>query len=133
MKPLKSFMWPLQAKASPYNPDNSTGLRISRRHLKQVMCYYEPLSFESFSPTDHRFSVQMHHVLKNYDRLWVALRTAASYVPPGQLTVADLGTYPGSLLRLLRRLLPPERCRLVGVGLMISDEFRQAMAEDCGA
>ncbi len=133
MKPLKSFIWPLQAKASPYNPDSPTGLRISRRHLKQVMCYYEPLSFERFSPTDRRFSVQMHHVLKNYDRLWIALRTAARYVPPGPLTVADLGTYPGSLLRLIHRLLPPETCRLVGVGLMISDEFRRAMAQDCGA
>jgi SAM-dependent methyltransferase len=75
----------------------------------------------------------MHHVLKNYNRLSVALRTAAHYFPPGALTVADLGTYPGSLLRLLRCLLPPEKCRLIGVGLMITDEFCQAMAEDCAA
>ncbi|MEE9231531.1 MAG: methyltransferase domain-containing protein [Acidobacteriota bacterium] len=108
-------------------------MRISRRHFNQIVRDYQPLPFESFSPTDRRFSVRMHHALKNYDRLWIALRAAARYVPPGPLTVADLGTYPGSLLRLLRRLLPPETCRLVGVGLMISDEFRQAMAEDCGA
>ncbi len=73
------------------------------------------------------------HVLKNYGRLWVALRTAACYASLGPLTVADLGTYPGSLLRLLRRLLPPDRCQLVGVGLMISDEFRRAMAKDSSA
>ncbi len=108
-------------------------MRISRLQFKKLVRDYQPLSFESFPPTDRRFSVQMHHVLKNYDRLWIALRTAARYVPPGPLTVADLGTYPGSLLRLLRRLLPPETCRLVGVGLMISDEFRRAMADDCGA
>lgn len=133
MKPFKPFKLPLQAKAAPHNPDGARGSRVSRRRLKEVMRCYEPLSFESFLPTDRRFSVQMHHVLKNYDRLWEALWTAARYIPRGPLTVADLGTYPGSLLRLLRRLLPVETCRLVGIGLMISDEFRQAMAEDCGA
>ncbi len=108
-------------------------MRISRHHFNQIFRDYEPLSFEDFSPTDRRFRVRMHHVLKNYDRLWVALRTVSRYVPLGAFTVADLGTYPGSFLRLLRRILPPETCRLVGVGLMISDEFRRAMAEDCGA
>lgn len=108
-------------------------MRISCHHFNQIFRDYEPLSFEDFPPTDRRFRVRMHHVLKNYDRLWVALRTISRYVPPGSFTVADLGTYPGSCLRLLHRLLPPETCRLVGVGLMISAEFRRAMAEDCGA
>ncbi|MCZ6481264.1 MAG: methyltransferase domain-containing protein [candidate division NC10 bacterium] len=133
MKPLKSLTLLLPEKAARHNLAGATGMRISRRRLKQLMRDYQPLLFESFSPTDRRYSVQMHHVLKNYDRFWVALRTAARYVPLGPLTVADLGTYPGSLLRLLRRLVPSEACRLVGVGLMISDEFRQTMAEDCGA
>ena len=109
------------------------GLTISRSRFRQVIRDYQPLPFESLSATDSRFRVRMHHALKNDDRLWVALRAAARHVPPGPLTVADLGTYPGSLLRLLRRLLPPEACRLVGVGLMTSDEFRRAMAEDSGA
>ncbi len=108
-------------------------MRISRRHFNQIVRNYQPLSFEVFSLTDRRFRVRMHYVLKNCYRFWIALRTAARYLPRGSLTVADLGTYPGSLLRLIHRLLPPETCRLVGVGLMISDEFRQAMAEDCGA
>lgn len=108
-------------------------MRINRRHYNQIVRDYQPLPFEDFPPTDRRFRVRMHHVLKNSDRLWVALRTAERYVPPGPLTVADLGTYPGSFLRLFRRLLPPETCRLVGVGLMISDEFRRSMAKDCGA
>ena len=112
----------------------ATDMRISRSRFKQLVRDYEPLPFEVIQSTArHRSYVQRHHVLKNYRRLSVALRTAARYISPGPLTVADLGTYPGSLLRLLRRLLPPETCRLVGVGLMISDEFRQAMAEDCGA
>lgn len=108
-------------------------MRISRSQFKKLVRDYQPLSFESFPPNDARFRVRMHHVLKNYNRLSVALRTAAYYFPPGALTMADLGTYPGSLLRLLRCLLPPEKCRLIGVGLMITDEFCQAMAEDCAA
>ncbi len=108
-------------------------MRISRHQFNQILRDYEPQSFEDIPPTDRRLKVRMHYVLKNYDRLWVALRTAARYIPPGPLTVADLGTYPGSFLRLLRRMLPPETCRLIGVGLMISAEFRRAMAEDSGA
>ncbi len=124
-------------KAMPTNQPNTAGeigLTISRSRFRQLIHDYEPLASELIpSTTQLRFRGRMHHALKNYNRLWVSLRTAARHVPPGPLTVADLGTYPGSLLRLLHRLLSPETCRLVGVGLMISDEFRRAMADDCGA
>ncbi len=133
MDPHKYFALFLQAKIARHNPAGAPGMRISRRDFDQIVRNYQPLPFESFSPSDRRFSVQMHYVLKNYDRLWLALQTAERYIPPRPLTVADLGTYPGSLLRLLRHLLPPDGCRLVGVGLMISDEFRRTMEEDCGA
>jgi len=109
-------------------------MKISRSQLKQLIRDYEPLDFEIISTTaDHSSHVRRHHVLKNSERLWVALRNAARYISPGPLTVADLGTYPGSLLRLLRRLLPSETYRLIGVGLMISEDFREAMAKECGA
>lgn len=108
-------------------------MTISLRRFNEVVREYEPLPFEDFSPADQRFQVRMHHVLKNRDRLWMALRRAADYLPPGALTVVDLGTYPGSLLRLLHRVLSPRRCRLIGVGLMVSEEFRRAMAAYCGA
>jgi len=111
----------------------ATGMKITRFLFKQLVRDYEPLTFEVIPSSDHhRFRVRRHHVLKNCERLWVALRTAARYLPSGPLTVADLGTYPGSLLRPLRRLLAPETCRLVGIGLMTSADFRRAMAEDCG-
>lgn len=106
---------------------------LGRRRFDRLVGEYRPLPFEAFSPADDRFHVPMHHVLKNRDRFWVALRTAARYLPPGPVRVADLGTYPGSLLRLLRRLLGSHASRLVGIGLMVSDQFRRAMAEDCGA
>lgn len=108
-------------------------MKISLRRFNEVVREYEPLPFEAFSPADQRFRVRMHHVLKNRDRLCLALRAAGRYLPSGPATVVDLGTYPGSLLRLLHRLLFPRACRLIGVGLMISDQFRRAMAEDCGA
>lgn len=103
------------------------------RGFKQVVRHYQPLPFEAFDPADPRFRGPMHHALKNCDRFWQAISVASRYFPRGPFTVADLGTYPGSLLRLLHRLLPDGPARLIGVGLMISAEFRQAMAEDCGA
>lgn len=109
------------------------GLAVSRRRFDRLVRDYQPLPFEAFSPTDRRFRVPTHHVLKNRDRFWETLRTAARYLPPAPSVVADLGTYPGSLLRLLRRTLAPPPSRLVGVGLMISEEFRRTMVEDCGA
>lgn len=110
------------------------GLMISRDRFDELVRDYEPLDFEVVLPTDRRrFRVPMHNVLKNRDRLWLAIKAASRYFPLGAFTVADLGIYPGSLLRLLRHLLPPETCRLIGCGLMTSDDFRRAMAETCGA
>lgn len=108
-------------------------MKLSRRRFDQIVREYSPLPFEAFSAEDRRFTTTMHHVLKNRDRFWMAVKVAARYLPPRPLTVADLGTYPGSLLRLLRRLPSLEQCRLIGIGLMISEEFRRAMHEDCGA
>jgi SAM-dependent methyltransferase len=108
-------------------------MSLDRRRFGQVVRDYRPLPFEDFSPDDARFRVPMHHVRKNRDRFWAALGAAARHLPEGPLTIVDLGTYPGSLLRLLSRLLAPRPRRLIGVGLSISPEFRRAMAEDCGA
>lgn len=111
-----------------------TGEPIRRGQFRRLIREYGPLPFEVIGSTDwRRFSVPMHHLLKNRDRFWLAVRVALRYFPSGSFAVADLGTYPGSFLRILRHFLPPERCRLIGIGLMISDDFRRAMAEACGA
>lgn len=111
-----------------------TGQAIRRGGFARLVREYEPLAFEVIPSTDTRhFSVPMHHVLKNRERFWLPLRAASRYFPSGSFAVADLGTYPGSFLRILRHFLPPERCRLIGVGLMISDDFRHAMSDACGA
>ena len=80
---------------------------ITRRRFDGVVREYRPLAVEVFSPSDPRFRVPMHHLLKNRDRFWLALGAAARVFPPRPFTVVDLGVYPGTLLRVLRRLLPP--------------------------
>lgn len=110
------------------------GETIRRGQFDRLIREYDPLAFEVIPSTDwRRFRVPMHHGLKNRDRLWLALRVASRYFPPGSFAVADLGTYPGTFLRILRHFLPPERCRLIGAGLLTSDDFRRAMGEACGA
>lgn len=125
------------AKGMPIGQPSSSGRMgqaIRRGGFARFVREYDPLAFEVIPSTDrHRFSVPMHHLLKNRDRFWLALRMALRYFPSEPFTVADLGTYPGSFLRILRHFLPPERCRLIGVGLMISDDFRRAMSAACGA
>lgn len=111
-----------------------TGQAIRRGEFARFVREYEPLAFEVIASTERqRFRVPMHHVLRNRDRFWLTLLAASRYFPPGSFTVADLGTYPGSFLRILRHFLPPQQCRLIGLGLMISDDFSQAMATECGA
>ena len=75
----------------------------------------------------------MHHALKSRDRFYVALRSGIRRLPAGECTVIDFGPYPGSLLRLLRSLHPSKDLRLVGAGLMTSDEFIRFMKDDCNA
>ncbi len=107
---------------------------IGRGRFDRVVREYRPLTFEVVEPTAlRRFSVPMHNVLKNRDRFWLAIKVASRYFPVAPFSVADLGTYPGSLLRLLHLLLPPKTCRLIGAGLMTSGDFRRTMAEDCAA
>lgn len=123
-------------RVSMGQPSSGTraGEMIRRGRFDRFIREYDPLAFEVIPSTDwRRFRVPMHHGLKNRDRFWLAIRVASRYFPQGSFAVADLGTYPGSFLRILRHFLSPERCRLIGVGLLTSDDFRRAMGEACGA
>lgn len=109
-------------------------MAIGTRQFDRLIDAYQPLPFEQFPDDDRRFNRRsVHWALKNRTRLSFSVRTAARYFPAGYFTVADFGPYPGSLLRLLRRLYPPERCRLIGVGLDFSSDFRTLVPADCGA
>ncbi len=109
------------------------GKGLTKRRFRQLVQEYRPTRFESFGEEDRRFHRPMHHLLKNRDRFFVALRSGVSFLPPDGGTVIDFGPYPGSLLRLLRAIRPGRALTLVGAGLMTHPDFVQLMKEDCGA
>jgi SAM-dependent methyltransferase len=106
---------------------------LTRRRFHDLLAAYHPSPYETFGADDPRFVVRMHHALKCRDRLHVALRSGLRAWPGGRHTIVDFGPFPGSLLRLLRRV-PAARCaRLVGAGLMVSEEFVRYMEADAQA
>jgi SAM-dependent methyltransferase len=105
--------------------------RLTRADFRRLLAAYRPSPFEVFEDGDGRFTRPAHHALKSRDRLFVALQTGLRHLVGDEATVADLGPYPGSLLRLLRALRP--RARLIGAGLMASPEFVRFMREDAAA
>jgi len=106
---------------------------VSRKRFKEIIRDYDPLPFETLDDTDPQYRIPMHHLLKNEARFWKTLNTASKYFPSEEFSIADVGTYPGSLLRVLFRLLGPNKVRLLGVGLLTSEDFTRVLAEDCGA
>ena len=80
---------------------------LSYSRFREILRDYKPLEFEVLE-SQGVFRLPMHHALKGRTRLWLSLRTTSRYFPAHPFTVVDLGTYPGSLLRFLRRLLLPD-------------------------
>jgi len=112
---------------------NNSMQRITRKRLRELWRSYPPLGFEEVDPDDPRYRVPMHYVLKNEDRLLKVIKVAERLIPDRYCNIADIGTYPGSLLRILSRWFGPDKIQLFGVGLITSDEFKQQMLDDCGA
>jgi SAM-dependent methyltransferase len=104
---------------------------LGRAAFRRLLAAYRPSPFEVFGADDQRFTRPLHHALKSRDRLQVALESGLRGLPDGDVTIADLGPYPGSLLRLLRTLRP--RARLIGAGLMAAPEFVRFMRQDAAA
>lgn len=102
---------------------------LTRTGFRRLLDAYRPSPFERFGDGDPRFSRPVHHALKSRDRLFVALRSGLGRLARDGGTIADLGPYPGSLLRLLRALRP--RARLIGAGLLATPEFVGFMRDDC--
>jgi SAM-dependent methyltransferase len=99
--------------------------------FRRLLAGYRPSPFEVFDGGDRRFTRPLHHALKSRDRLFEALASGLRRLADEAGTIADLGPYPGSLLRLLRTRCP--RARLIGAGLMASPEFVRFMREDSAA
>ncbi|HWF60298.1 MAG TPA: methyltransferase domain-containing protein [Nitrospira sp.] len=106
---------------------------LTRKDFLDLLRTYKPSSYETFGPDDARFATPMHHAMKCRDRLHVALKSGLRRLPSEKQTIVDLGPFPGSLLRLLRRLNYTNSARLFGAGLMVSDEFVHFMHRDVQA
>jgi SAM-dependent methyltransferase len=106
---------------------------LTRRHFLELLRTYTPSSYETFGPDDTRFSIPTHHAMKCRDRLYVALKSGLRRLPPEKQTIVDLGPFPGSLLRLLRRLDYTKTACLFGAGLMTSEEFVRGMQREAQA
>lgn len=96
---------------------------LTRHRFLDLLRTYQPSPYEAFGHGDARFAVPMHHAMKCRDRLHVALKSGLRRLPSEKQTIVDLGPFPGSLLRLLRRMDYTNSARLFGAGLMVSDEF----------
>lgn len=107
------------------------GTALGRGDFRRLLAAYRPSPFEVFDEDDRRFTRPLHHALKSRDRLFAALESGVRHLAGAEGTIADLGPYPGSLLRLLRTRCP--RARLIGAGLMASPEFVRFMREDSAA
>ncbi len=106
---------------------------LTRHRFLDLLRTYQPSLYEAFGQGDTRFTLPMHHAMKCRDRLHVALRSGLRRLPSEKQTIVDLGPFPGSLLRLLRRLDYTNSARLFGAGLMTSDEFIRFMHRDVQA
>lgn len=106
---------------------------LTRRHFLNVLKSYQPSIYESFAQKDERFTIPMHHAMKCRDRLHVALRSGLRTLPSDRQVIVDLGPFPGSLLRLLRRIDYTQSAQLYGAGLMSSEDFTSFMREDIQA
>ncbi len=106
---------------------------LTRHHFLDVLKTYQPSAYESFGEKDARFKVDMHHALKCRDRLHVALRSGLRMLPSDKQSIVDLGPFPGSLLRLLRRVEYTKSAQLYGAGLMVSGDFIEFMQQDVQA
>ena len=109
------------------------GYELTRQHFVDLLHAYHPSSYEAFGADDARFSIPMCHAMKCQDRLHVALKSGLRRLPFEKQTIVDLGPFPGSLLRLLRRLDYTHAAQLCGAGLMVSDKFVQFMQRDVQA
>ncbi|MBW2623360.1 MAG: methyltransferase domain-containing protein, partial [Deltaproteobacteria bacterium] len=71
------------------------------------------------------------NLLNNAYRFWILLNLIQTYTPStGIGTILDMGVYPGTLVRLMRRLLfhDYEKWNIIGTGLALTKEFREGLA-----
>ena len=88
----------------------------------------EPSPFEimqQHAPIRTLKSSSTNYITFNRERFYETIRYALKYVKTSNIKICDIGVFPGTLLRILREVLPKEgiSAKLMGAGLYISKDF----------
>jgi len=81
---------------------------------------YEPFSFEVVKGKD------LHHLRKNENRMYRMIRSLEKYLTKNN-SICDLGSFPGSFLRVLLHYGEGLDLSLTAAGLLINHGFQDAM------
>ena len=109
---------------------------LTKKEFYKFINNYSPLSHEEFNETDDRFDLNKRYVnyaLRNRDRFYCVLKYSMKYFSSKNLKILDLGTYPGTMLRILHEFLSEFSFDLYGAGLCLSQEFINIMKEKSNA
>ncbi len=109
---------------------------LSKNKFYKFLFNYQSLHYEEFSEKDPRFTLKKRYVdyaLKNRYRFYITLKYALKHFSSYTLKVLDLGTYPGTMLRILKEFLLDYKIDLYGAGLRITPDFVKMMKDRTNA
>jgi SAM-dependent methyltransferase len=109
---------------------------FNKNKFYKFLFSYKPLPYEEFDEEDPRFNLKKRYInyaLKNRARFYIALKYALKHFSSSSLTVLDLGTYPGTILRILKEFLLDYKIDLYGAGLRIIPDFTKMMKDKANA
>jgi SAM-dependent methyltransferase len=109
---------------------------VNKNKFYNFLFDYKPLVWEEFNEKDPRFELKKkyaNYALKNRYRFYITLKYALRHFPSEALKILDIGTYPGTWLRILKGYLSDYKVELYGAGLYISPEFIKAMNDKVDA
>jgi len=95
---------------------------ITWSDFKEFVDDYEPFSFEVVKGKD------LHHLRKNENRMYRMLCLLAQYLNEN-IYLCDLGSFPGTFLRVLLHFGKGLNLHLTAAGLLINHGFQDAMSK----
>ena len=95
---------------------------ITWPEFKEFVDDYEPFSFEVVKGKD------VHHLRKNENRMYRMLCSLAQYLNEN-ICLCDLGSFPGTFLRVLLHFGKGLNLNLTAAGLLINHGFQDAMSK----
>ncbi|UCC94477.1 MAG: class I SAM-dependent methyltransferase [Candidatus Omnitrophota bacterium] len=109
---------------------------LNKNNFYKFLFNYKPLPYEEAREQDSRFDLKRRYVnyaLRSRDRFYLVLKCVLKYFSSTTLKVLDLGTYPGTMLRVLREFLPEYTFELYGAGLCFTSDFIKIMKDKADA